>query len=86
MNANTVARVITEDGLSEAFLVLALAGVMQGDTLAPYLFVILIDCIMRVSLEGKDFGFTIHPRRSRRHPAVKVTNADFADDLALTLL
>ena len=40
---------------------------------------------MRVSLEGKDFGFTLHPRRSRRHPAVKVTDAEFgfADDLAL---
>ena len=81
MHADTVARVITEDGLSEAFLILA--GVMQGDTLAPYLFVIVIDYIMRVSLEGKDFGFTLHPRRSRRHPAVKVTDADFADDLAL---
>ena len=81
MYADTVARVITEDGLSEVFLILA--GVMQGDTLAPYLFVIVIDCIMRVSLEGKDFGVTLHPRRNRRHPAVKVTDADFADDLAL---
>ncbi|XP_063680131.1 uncharacterized protein LOC134815521 [Bolinopsis microptera] len=81
MYADTVARVITEDGLSEAFF--NLAGVMQGDTLAPHLFIIVIDYIMRVSLEGRDFGYTLHPRRSRRHPAVKVTDADFADDLAL---
>ena len=38
---------------------------------------------MRVSLEGKDFGFTLHPRRSRRHRAFNVTDANFADDLAL---
>ncbi|XP_063685824.1 uncharacterized protein LOC134819652 [Bolinopsis microptera] len=33
--------------------------------------------------QGRDFGFNLHPRRSRRSPAVKVTDADFADDLAL---
>ena len=81
MYAGTMARVITEDGLTEAFLIMA--GVMQGDTLAPYLFIIVIDYIMRVTLEDKDFGFTLQHRRSRRHPAVKVTDADFADDLAL---
>ncbi|KAL5259931.1 hypothetical protein ACHWQZ_G010146 [Mnemiopsis leidyi] len=74
--------VITEDGLTEAFYILA--GVMQEDTLAPYLFVIAIDYVMTTALVGKDLGFTVHPRRSRRHPAVKVTDVDFADDLALT--
>jgi hypothetical protein len=28
---------------------------MQGDTQAPYLFVSVIDYIIRVALEGKDF-------------------------------
>ena len=82
MYKDTMARVITEDGLTEAFLILA--GVMQGDTLAPYLFVIAIDYVMTTSLRDKDLGFTVHPRRSRRYPADKVTDADFADDLALT--
>ena len=82
MYKDTLARVITEDGLTEAFYILA--GVMQGDTLAPYLFVIAIDYVMTTALVGKDLGFTVHPRRSRRHPAVKVTDVDFADDLALT--
>ena len=27
--------------------------------------------------------FTIEPRRSRKHPAKKITDADYADDLAL---
>ena len=81
MYKDTIANVITEDGLTDAFLILA--GVMQGDTLAPYLFVIAIDYIMRMAIKDSDIGFTLHPRRSRRYPAVKVTDADFADDLAL---
>ena len=81
MYENTIARVITDDGLTEAFLILA--GVMQGDTLAPYLFIIVIDYIMTNTLKGKDTGFTLQPRRSRRHPAVKICDVDFADDLAL---
>ena len=81
MYENTIARVITDDGLTEAFLILA--GVMQGDTLAPYLFIIVIDYIMTNTLKDKDTGFTLQPRRSRRHPAVKICDVDFADDLAL---
>ena len=82
MYANTMAKVITDDGLTEAFLILA--GVMQGDTLAPYLFVITIDYVMTTALKDRDLGLTIHPRRSRRYPAVKISDVDFADDLALT--
>ncbi|KAL5265022.1 hypothetical protein ACHWQZ_G005950 [Mnemiopsis leidyi] len=77
MYKDTLARVITEDGLTGAFFILA--GVMQGDTLAPYLFVIAIDYVITTALVGKELGFTVHPRRRRRHPAVKVT-----DDLAPT--
>ncbi|MCP4493068.1 MAG: hypothetical protein GY820_38085 [Gammaproteobacteria bacterium] len=78
---DTIAQVITEDGLTEAFLILA--GVMQGDILAPYLFIISIDYILTKAMEGNDFGFTLHQQRSRRYPAVKIADADFADDLAL---
>ena len=39
--ANSTARVITEDGVSDSFLVAT--GVLQGDTIAPYLFVIALD-------------------------------------------
>ena len=81
MYDNTSARVITEDGLTEAFQILA--GVLQGDTLAPYLFVITVDYIMLKATEDDDFGFTLHPRRSSRYPEVKITDTDFADDLAL---
>ena len=51
--------------------------------MAPYLFVIAIDYVMITAPVGKELGFTVHPRRSRRHPAVKVTDVDFADDLAM---
>ena len=78
---DTMARVKTEDGLTEAFCILA--GVLQGDTLAPYLFIIVIDYLMRQALEGRDVGFTLRKRRSRRHPEVKLTDTDYADDLSL---
>ena len=38
---------------------------------------------MTNTLKDKDTGFTLQPRRSRRHPAVKICDVDFADDLAL---
>eukprot|EP00116_Pleurobrachia_bachei_P017561 sb/3477823/ len=37
----TMAQIKTEDGLTEAILIIA--GVLQGDTLAPYLFIIAND-------------------------------------------
>ena len=78
---DTVASVLTEDGPTELFNILA--GVLQGDTLAPLLFIIAVDYIMRQATKDEDFGFTLEPRRSRRHPAKKVSDADYADDLAL---
>ena len=64
-----------------------IAGVLQGDTLAPYLFTIVLDYTMRQALEvtGNPSGFTLEQRRSSRHPTVKISDLDFADDIALTL-
>ena len=52
MYDDTSAKVITPDGETEIFSILA--GVLQGDTLAPYLFVIVIDYIMRKPITGKE--------------------------------
>ena len=82
MYENTKARVLSPDGETELFDILA--GVLQGDTLAPYLFAIVLDYAMRKALEGReDLGFTLANRRSRRHPPVTITDLDFADDIAL---
>ena len=79
----TKAKVITSDGDTDEFDILA--GVLQGDTLAPYLFIIVLDYCLRSAIEGKEerLGFTIRPRRSRRVGPVNITDLDFADDIAL---
>ena len=55
----TMARVTSPDG--DTVLFKLLAGIMQlGDTLAPYLFIIVLDYALRTALDGKkDLGF--HP-------------------------
>ena len=79
---NTKAKIITSDGETDLFDIVA--GVLQGDTLAPYLFIIVLDYCMSLALEKiPDAGFTITPARSRRVKAVKVSDTDFADDIAL---
>ena len=60
------------------------AGVLQGDTLAPYLFIICLDYVLRTSVDVmKENGLTLKQARSRRYPAETITDADYADDLVL---
>ena len=60
------------------------AGVLQGDTLAPYLFIIWLDYMLRTSINiMKDNGFKLPKERSRRYPAQTITDTDYADDIAL---
>ena len=83
MYENTRAKVITPDGETDFFQIKA--GVLQGDTLAPYLFAIVLDHVLRKTFLGREseLGFKLQRQRSRRNPAVIVTDLDFADDLAL---
>ena len=83
MYDGTRARVLTPDGNTDYFEILA--GVLQGDTLAPFLFAIVLDYAMRQAIHGKEeeLGFKLDRRRSRRHPPTVVTDTDFADDIAL---
>ena len=79
---NTKAKIRSPDGDTDFFDILA--GVLQGDTLAPYLFIIALDYILRTSIDPKKYmGFTLIKAKSSRHPAVKITDADYSDDLAL---
>ena len=57
---------------------------LQGDTLAQYLFIICLDCVLRTSIDKmKDNGFKLAKERSRRYPAQTITYADYADDITL---
>lgn len=83
MYERTLAKVISPDGETDLFEILA--GVLQGDTLAPYLFAIIIDYCMRRAIDGDDerLGFTVESRKSRRVGPKTLTDVDFADDIAL---
>jgi len=75
---------VSVDGLlTDWFLVLA--GVKQGDVISPLLFNIMIDWILRSSVDNiKEEGVKVIPRKSSRYPASYVTDRGFADDLAAT--
>ena len=79
----TRAKVISPDGETDLFDILA--EVFQGDTLAPYLFVIVLDYALRMAIDGKDkeIGSHLERRKSRRIGPVVVKDLDFADDIAL---
>ena len=60
------------------------AGVLQGDTLAPYLFIICQDYVLRTSIDiMEDNGFKLAKERSRRYPEQTIMDADNADDIEL---
>ena len=79
---NTKVKVWSPDGDTEYFDIVA--GVLQGDTLAPYLFIICLDYVLRTSIDKiKENGFELTKKRSRRYPAKTITDADYADDIAI---
>ena len=78
---NSKSAVMVDGGLSDPFNVTT--GVLQGDVLAPFLFVVLVDYLLKKATSQLDSGVVTHPRRSRRHPAKSLNDLDFADDIAL---
>ena len=79
---NTKVKVRSPDGDTDYFDIVA--GVLQGDTLAPYLFIICLDYVLRTSIDNiRENGFMLTKKRSRRYPAKTITDADYADDIAL---
>ena len=59
-------------------------GVLQEDTLAPYLFIICLDYVLRTSIDKiKENGFKLTKERSRWYLAKTITDADYTDDIAL---
>ena len=59
-------------------------GVLQGDTLAPYLFIICLDYVLRTSIDiMKDNCFKLVKERSRRYPIQTIMDVDDANDIVL---
>ena len=64
------------------------AGVLQGDTLAPFLFVVALDYVLRASISDKDgVPLVAHSTNSRvtrsSVGARTIPDLDFADDIVL---
>ena len=79
---NSKVKVRSPDGDTEYFNIVA--GVLQGDTLPPYLFIICLDYVLRTSIDKiRENGFELTKKRSRRNPAKTITDADYADDIAI---
>ena len=75
-------KVRSPDGDTEYFDIVA--GVLQGDKLAPYLFIICLDYVPRTSIDKiRENGFELTKKRSRRYPAKTITDADYTDDIAI---
>ena len=73
---------MSSDGDTEYFDILA--GVLQGGTLAAYLFIICLDYELRTSIDKiRENGFELSKKRSRRYLAKTITDADYADDIAI---
>ena len=79
---NTKVRVRSPDGDTDYFGIVA--GELLGDILATYLFIICLDYVLRTSIDKiKENGFKLTKERSRWYPAKTITDADYADDIAL---
>ena len=79
---NTKVKVRSPDGDTEYFDIVA--GVLQEDTLAPYLYIIYLDYVLRTSIDKiRENGFELTKKRNRRYPAKPITDADYADDIAI---
>ena len=81
MYKNTQAFVRSPDGDTEFFNIIA--RLLQGDTLAPYLFIIVLDYVLRNLDQNKTLGFTLRKQLSRRYPAEMLTDADFDNVLVI---
>ena len=80
--SNTKVKVCSPDGDTEYFNIVA--GVLQGDTLAPYLFIICLDYVLNTSIDKiRENGFELKKKGSRRYPAKTITGADYADDIVI---
>ena len=78
---NTKVKVCSSDKDTEYFNIVA--GVLQGDTLAPYIFIICLDYVLRTLIDKiRENGFELTKKRSRRYPIKTITDTDYTEDIA----
>ena len=74
LHKNTKVKVCSPDGDTDYFDIVA--GVLQGDTLAPYFFIICLDYVLRTSIDKmKENCFKLTKEGSRSDSAQTITNA-----------
>ena len=67
LNRNTKVKVRSPDGDTHYFDIVA--GVLQGDTLAPYLLFICLDFVLRTSIDKiKENGFELTKKKTEGTP------------------
>ena len=83
MYTNTKSRVVTH-GETEYFDIVS--GVLQVDTLAPFLFILVLDYVLRISMDKqyKTIQKTFCLSQGEAPDIQPSTALDFADDLAIT--
>ena len=65
---NTKVKVRSPNGDTEYFVIVA--GVLQGVTLAPYIFIICLEYVLRTSIDKiRENSFELTKKRSTRYPA-----------------
>ena len=80
MYSDTSACVSTELLPTERFK--TTSGVLQGDTLSPYLFIVPLDYALKKTLQD-DGGFVVRKRNGTRHPAIHIGVLVYADVICL---
>ena len=79
---NTKGKVRSPDGDTDYFDIVT--GRLQGDSPAPYLFILCLDYVFRTSIDKiKENDFKLTKKRSRRYPAKTTTDANYANDITI---
>ena len=78
---NTKVKVHSLDGDTDFF---DIVGILQGDTLAPYLFKICLDYVLWMSINLiKENGFTLKKAISKQYSTQTIMDANYTDDKTL---
>ena len=70
---NAIKILVTPEGETESITIRT--GVLQGDPVAPFLFVIVLDYALRTSITSKH-GFTLKRRQICHHPTERLSDLD----------